>query len=104
MMTKKTKRSHEDVRQQMLPFHPPSDTHGYPSRGVMIMSERHRFNLTHYPLPKNAEGKTFYDKSPGYCRFARSFQQLIDEPGLGVLTSEAGVGKTTAIRNACTAL
>jgi type II secretory pathway predicted ATPase ExeA len=70
----------------------------------MIMSERQRFGLTHYPLPKNAEGKTCYDKSPGYARFARSFQQLLDEPGLGVLTSEAGVGKTTAMRNVCMAL
>jgi MSHA biogenesis protein MshM len=70
----------------------------------MTMSDRHRFGLTHYPLPKNAEGKTCYDKSPGYTRFARSFQQLLDEPGLGVLTSEAGVGKTTAMRNLCMAL
>jgi len=68
------------------------------------MSERQRFGLTHYPLPKNAEGKSCYDKSPGYARFARSFQQLLDEPGLGVLTSEAGVGKTTAMRNVCMAL
>jgi MSHA biogenesis protein MshM len=67
----------------------------------MIMSEKHRFGFTHYPLPKDAQGKTCYDKSPGYGRLARSFQQLIDEPGLGVLTSEAGVGKTTGIRNLC---
>src|SRR5580692_1984128 len=67
----------------------------------MSMSEKHRFGFTHYPLPKDAQGKTCYDKSPGYGRLARSFQQLIDEPGLGVLTSEAGVGKTTGIRNLC---
>lgn len=65
------------------------------------MSEKHRFNLTGYPLPKNAQGKTFYDKSPGYERVARSFQQLLHDPGLGVLTAEAGVGKTAAIRNLC---
>lgn len=68
------------------------------------MSEKHRFNLTHHPLPKNAQGKTFYDKSAGYGRFARVFQQLVDDPGLGVLTAEAGVGKTATIRNACMAL
>jgi type II secretory pathway predicted ATPase ExeA len=67
----------------------------------MIMSEKHRFDLTSYPLPKNAQGKTFYDKTPGYGRVARAFQQLIDEPGLGILSAEAGVGKTAAMRNLC---
>jgi len=65
------------------------------------MSEKHRFNLTSYPLPKNAQGKTFYEGFPGYGRLSRSFQQLVDEPGLGILTAEAGVGKTAAIRNLC---
>lgn len=65
------------------------------------MSERHRFGLTGYPLPKNAQGKTFYDKAAGYGRLQRCFQQLLDDPGLGILTAEAGVGKTTAIRNLC---
>lgn len=68
------------------------------------MSEKHRFGLTTYPLPKNAQGKTCYDKSAGYCRLAKSFQELLDEPGLGVLIAEAGVGKTTGIRNLCMAL
>jgi MSHA biogenesis protein MshM len=67
----------------------------------MSMSEKHRFGLTSYPLPKNAQGKTFFDKSPGYIRLSKSFQQLVDDPGLGVLTAEAGVGKTAAIRNLC---
>src|SRR5882724_9110040 len=70
----------------------------------MSMSEKHRFSLTHYPLPKDAQGKTCYDKSAGQGRLARCFQQLLDDPGLGVLTSEAGVGKTTGIRNLCMAL
>jgi MSHA biogenesis protein MshM len=70
----------------------------------MTMSEKHRFNLTGYPLPKNAQGKTFYDKSAGYGRLGRCFRQLIDDPGLGVVTGEAGVGKTAAIRNQCMAL
>jgi len=68
------------------------------------MSEKHRFGLTGYPLPKDAQGKTCYDKSPGYGRIARQFKQLIDGPGFGVLTGEAGVGKTAAIRNECATL
>lgn len=68
------------------------------------MTEKHRFGLTGYPLPKNAQGPTCYDKSPGYGRFARCFKQFVADPGLGVLTGEAGVGKTAAIRNECAAL
>jgi MSHA biogenesis protein MshM len=67
----------------------------------MIMSEKHRFDLSSDPLPKNAQGKTYYDKTPGYVRLGRAFRQLIDEPGLGVLSAEAGVGKTAAMRNLC---
>jgi MSHA biogenesis protein MshM len=67
----------------------------------MIMSEKHRFDLTSYPLPKNAQGKTFYDKAPGYVRLGRAFRQLIEEPGLGIVSAEAGVGKTAAMRNLC---
>jgi len=55
-------------------------------------------------MPKNAQGKTFFDKSPAYERLTRSFQHLLDEPGLGVLTGESGVGKTAAIRNLCSRL
>ena len=65
---------------------------------------RQRFGLVHPPLPKNAQGSSFFDQSPGYIRLARYFQQLIDEPGLGVLTADAGVGKTAALRNLCAAL
>ena len=62
---------------------------------------RQRFSLSCHPLPKNAQGKTFFDKSPGYVQLERRFRQLVDEPGLGVLTAEAGVGKTAAMRNLC---
>lgn len=62
---------------------------------------RQRFGLTHHPLPKDAKGKTFFDKSPGYALLDRSCSRLRRNPGLGLLTSEAGVGKTTALRNQC---
>lgn len=65
---------------------------------------RQRFGLTGHPLPQNAQGKTFFDKSPGYGRLRRRFQTLIQDPGLGILTGDAGVGKTSSIRNLCVGL
>jgi MSHA biogenesis protein MshM len=65
---------------------------------------RQRFGLTGHPLPKDAQGKTFFDKSPGYKKLERAFRQLVEDPGLGVLTADAGVGKTAAIRNLCAQL
>lgn len=65
---------------------------------------RQRFGLTGHPLPKDAAGKTFFDKAPGFLKLKKRFAQLLDEPGLGVLTAEPGVGKTAAIRNLCAAL
>ena len=65
---------------------------------------RQRFSLTGYPLPKDAQGKTFFDKSPGFQRLERAFRQLTAEPGLGVLTADAGVGKTSALRHLCSQL
>ena len=65
---------------------------------------RKRFGLTGHPMPKNAQGKTFFEKTPNYERLRKSFQHLLDEPGLGVLTGEPGVGKTAALRNLCGAL
>ena len=63
------------------------------------MNDKARFEVTHYPLPKNAQGKTFYDKASGYARLKRAFRQTIEDHTVGVLWGEAGVGKTTAIRN-----
>jgi type II secretory pathway predicted ATPase ExeA len=63
------------------------------------MNDKARFSLTHYPLPKNAQGKTFFDKGSGYGRLRRAFQQTVDDHTVGVLSGEPGVGKTTAIRN-----
>lgn len=65
---------------------------------------RKRFGLTDHPLPRDAEGKTYYDKDDAYVRLGRVFRWLADEPGLGMLTGEAGVGKTAAIRNLCAGL
>jgi len=65
---------------------------------------RSRFGLAHHPLPRDAAGKTFYDQTAGYLRLESAFQDLLDEPGLGVLTAEPGVGKTAAIRNLCATL
>lgn len=64
---------------------------------------RQRFGLTGHVLPQDARGETFFE-TPGYQRLARRFRWLTDEPGLGVLTAEAGGGKTAAMRNLCTAL
>jgi type II secretory pathway predicted ATPase ExeA len=65
------------------------------------MKAKRQFGLHAYPFPKDAKGKTFFDKSPSYLRLQRSFGHLVEEPGLGELTSDAGVGKTAAIRNQC---
>lgn len=69
-----------------------------------MTSDKTRLDLSAYPLPKNAQGKTFFDKSPGYTRVKRAFRQLVEDPGLGVLTAEPGVGKTAALRNLCAEL
>ena len=68
------------------------------------MSDKLRLDLSSYPFPKNAQGKTFFDKGPGYTRLQRAFRALAAEPGLGILTAEPGVGKTAAIRNLCAEL
>jgi len=65
---------------------------------------RQRFGLTGHPLPKNAQGKTFFDKSPGYRKLERAFRQLAGDPGVGVLTGDARSGKTAGIRNLCAQL
>jgi len=65
---------------------------------------RQRFGLTGQPLPQSAQGKTFFDKSPGFKKLERAFAQLKTDPGLGVLTADAGVGKTSALRHLCAQL
>ncbi len=60
---------------------------------------RQRFGLTAHPFPKNAHGKSFFTEFDGYKKLQRGFELLREEPGLGVVTAEPGVGKTAALRN-----
>jgi type II secretory pathway predicted ATPase ExeA len=54
------------------------------------------FALTHYPLGKaHAE---LWDDGP-LARLQERFQWLLESPGVGVLSGEPGVGKTTALRS-----
>ncbi len=59
---------------------------------------RQRFGLSGHPFPQDACGRTFTDP-PGFDRLARRFSMLAREPGLGVLTGDAGLGKTTLLRH-----
>ena len=61
---------------------------------------RQRFGLTGHVFPQDAQGATFFE-IPAYKKLSRRFQLLAQEPGIGVLTADAGVGKTAAIRNLC---
>jgi len=63
-----------------------------------------RFALRGHPLPKDAQGKTFFDATHNYKRLRRGFETLLDDRGVGVVTGAAGVGKTAAIRNLCGSL
>lgn len=62
---------------------------------------RKRFGLAHDPLPRDAVGKSFFDADEAYQRLRRTFGYLASTPGLGLLTGEAGSGKTAALRNLC---
>lgn len=70
----------------------------------MTTSYRQRFGLSGTPLAKGAQGESFFAETAGYKRLERNFAMLLEEPGLGVLTAEPGVGKTAAIRNLALAL
>jgi type II secretory pathway predicted ATPase ExeA len=65
------------------------------------MSWRERFGMQAAPLPRGAAGETFFDQDPHYQRLARAFAWLAAEPGIGVVTGEPGVGKTSAMRHLC---
>ena len=68
------------------------------------MSWRERFNMSGPPLPRGAAGDTFFDQDPHFQRLARVFAWLAAEPGIGVVTGEPGVGKTSALRHLCRSL
>jgi len=64
---------------------------------------RQRFGLAGHPFPQDACGRTF-TPPPGFDRLSRRFGMLTREPGLGVLTGDAGLGKTTTMRHLCSQL
>ena len=56
---------------------------------------RQHFGLTGWPLEKNTN--TLFD-SDQLAELQSRFQWLQESPGIGILTGEAGVGKTAALR------
>jgi type II secretory pathway predicted ATPase ExeA len=58
------------------------------------MYQQH-FGLTHAPLGKHS---TNLWSSPGLTKLKEGFHQLLQAPGIGLLTGEPGVGKTAALR------
>lgn len=64
---------------------------------------RQRFGLDGHPFPQDAAGERCV-KLPGYDKLRRRFKMLAEQPGLGVFTARAGLGKTTGIRDLCLAL
>ena len=61
---------------------------------------RQRFGLDGHPFPQDASGDRC-TPVPGYDKLRRRFAMLARDPGLGVLTGLAGLGKTTGIRDEC---
>jgi len=57
---------------------------------------RQHFGITACPLDKG--GKTLFNTRQ-LDQLASRFQWLLDSPGIGILTGDAGVGKTAALRH-----
>ena len=68
------------------------------------MSWRDHFGMRGAPLPRGAAGESFFDGDPHFQRLARAFAWLAAEPGIGVVTGEPGVGKSSAMRHLCRSL
>ena len=64
------------------------------------MPYRQRFGLTDHPFPQDASGESC-TPVPGYDKLRARFAMLARDPGLGVLTGLAGLGKTTGVRDEC---
>lgn len=65
---------------------------------------RRRFGLRTHPLPKDAGGPSFFAETKGLRRLEKSFETLLEDCGLGVLTGNGGAGKTAGIREQCSRL
>ena len=59
------------------------------------------FGLTHAPLGKQV--KQLWDDGD-YSEIRQRFQWLLDSPGIGLLTGDAGVGKTAVLRQLTSSL
>jgi MSHA biogenesis protein MshM len=64
------------------------------------MYKKH-FGISHAPLGKQA--KTLWDDGP-LAQIKTRFEWLLESPGIGMLTGEAGVGKTAILRQLTQAL
>lgn len=59
------------------------------------------FGLKHIPLAKNGP---FLMENPSFSLLKERFNRLLEHPGIGLLTGEAGVGKTACLRHLCAGL
>lgn len=63
-----------------------------------------RFSLKNHPLPKDAQGASFFTETQGFKRLEWAFDTLLDDCGLNILSAAPGLGKTASIRELCSRL